>query len=426
MRARVAALAGETFRSLHQHNYRLWFLGQGISQVGYYAQMVALAFLVLELSDSSLVLGIVMSLNFIPGVVLGAWAGVLSDRLDKRKLLLASQSTMLVCALCLGWSVLAGWIDLVWVVVLTSLSGIAFAIDQPARRTIVTELVQDNDLANAVSLNGSLNQGAKIFGPALAGVLLNGIGIGWCFVANGISSIAVLVALVFMDVTAIRRIEPLRRTRGQISEGFRYVCSDRAARLVLVMITAVIVLGHNWNVLLPLFATRDLGGTSATLAVLMGSMSVGALLGGLWLARRTEVGVRLLAHSCIAFGFTSVALALAPSVAVATGAAFVVGAASMVLVNGGAVALQLNAVPKMRGRLMAIFSMILLGGHAIGSVLSGWIAELAGARTALLVGAMASLMAGVAVAAAAAAAQPRGRVMGGHLSSAATHVLRPR
>lgn len=402
MRARLGLIVGETFRSLGHRNFRLWLFGQGISQVGYFAQTVGLALLMLRLSDSGAVLGLVLSLNFVPCLVVGPWAGVLSDRLDKRRLLIVTQSVMMVCALWLGWLVLSDVITLPWVVVVAALGGFAFAFDQPARRTIVTELVADDDAANAVSLSGALNQAAKVIGPTVAAVLVDGIGIGWCFLVNGISSIAVLAALVAVDTAAMRRTAPVPRARGQISAGFRYLWSDPAARGVLVMLAVVMTLGFNWNVLLPLLATRDLGGTSATFALLTGSMSLGSLLGLLWLARRTDVDLGLLARSCIAFGVTSIGLSFAPSSIVATVAAFGVGVTSMVLVNGGLIALQLGAVPTMRGRVMAIFGMVVLGGYAIGSPLAGWIADLAGTRSSLFIGAVTSLIAGLAVAATAA------------------------
>ncbi|MGE3327730.1 MAG: MFS transporter [Acidimicrobiia bacterium] len=397
MRAKFATILDETFRSCRQRNFRLWFIGQSISQVGYFAQVVAMALLVLDLTASGTVLGLVVSLSFIPNLVVGPWAGVLSDRLDKRRFLIVTQTTMMLCAVWLGWLVLSGRVTLGWVLGLATLGGIAYAFDGPARRTIVTELVDQVDAANAVSLNGALNQAAKLVGPAVAGLLVDSIGIAWCFLANGMSSVAVVAALVAMDPQAMHRSPPIPRARGQIAEGFRYIREDRSACLILLMLVATTLLGMNWNVLLPLLATRDLGGSSSTLALLMAVMSGGSLLGVLWLARRSVVSPRALAQFCIAFGAASAWLSLAPSVLIAALAAFAVGTTSMLVFNGGVVALQLGAIDVMRGRVMAIFTMLVVGGYALGSSLSGWIAQVSNARVALLVGAITSSFAGIVV-----------------------------
>lgn len=400
VRPAVSTVLEETFRSFRQPNYRLWFVGQGISQVGFFAQIVALALLVLNLTDDGAVLGAVMALYFVPNLVVGPWAGVLSDRLDKRRLLVITQATMMACALALGGLVLANQASLGVVIALAALTGVAFAFDQPARRTIVTELVDDDTAANAVTLNGALGQAAKLVGPAVAGVLVATVGIGWCFVLNGISSLAVLAALAAMDTTAIRHTPPLPRAPGQIIEGFRYLWTDHTARMLLGVLGVVTLVGFNWNVLLPLLAIRDLEGSSATVAVLMAAMSIGSLAGILWLARHGQLPATALAYSCVAFGIASLMLAVAPTIALATVASLLVGVTSMVLFNGGVVALQLGAAPAMRGRMMAMFGMIVLGGHALGSPTSGWIAQTLGTRTALTIGAVTSITIGLAAIAA--------------------------
>lgn len=387
---------GQTFRSLRIRNYRLWFVGQSISTVGFHAQVLGLAVLVLALTDSGTTLGWVMALYFIPNLLVGPWAGVLCDRMEKRRLLIATQTTMMVSALLLGGLVLADAATLTWIVVLAGTTGLAFAFDQPARRTIVTELVDADIAANAVTLNGALGQGAKLVGPAVAGVLVGTVGVGWCFMFNGASFVAVLAALIRMDPYAIQRTPPVARERGQVVEGFRLLWANHTARWLIALLAGVVFAGFNWNVLLPLLAERQLGGGAGTLAVLLGALSAGSLAGVLGLARRGQIPEVAVARGCIAMGLSSVALGAAPNVWFAVAASFVVGAMSMVLFNGALVILQLDAAPAVRGRTMAMFSMVVLGGRGIGSPVSGWIAQVLSARGAIAFGGIVSAALGLA------------------------------
>lgn len=387
--------AGESLRSLRIRNFRLWFIGQGISMIGFWGQAVAQALLVLDLTGSGSMLGFVTALRFAPILVVGPWAGVLSDRIDKRLVMLATQSSMMVFTLALGILVLTNTVTIGWVIALSALTGAAWAFDQPSRRTIVTELVGDDDATNAVSLNSALVHIAKVLGPSIAGLLIVVAGIGWCFVLNAATSVAVLIALLRMNGAEMSRSVPMKRGKGQIREGFNYVWTDRQLRLPMAMIGVVGVLSFNWNVLLPLFATRDLNGTAATYALLMGSMSVGSISGALWLARQRTVDLRFLAISCIAFGSTSTLLAVVPTVLGAVVCGWMVGASSMVYTNATVTSVQLGALPEMRGRVMSVFSMIWLGGLAIGGPIAGWLAERLTARSTLGFGACAATATGL-------------------------------
>lgn len=385
-----------TFRSFAFGNYRLWFAGQTVSQVGFWMQVVAQAILVLDLTDSGKMLGIVAGLQFVPMLLVGAWAGVLSDRVDKRRMMMVTQSAMMLCAFVLGVVVLTNTVTVTWVLVLAGLSGFGLAFDQPVRRTIVTEIVDEASTANAVSLNGGLNHISKAIGPLLASVLIDFVGVGWCFVLNAASSIVVIAALARMDVDQIRRPERLARRGGQIRDGFRHSWNNIGVRVPLLLLGTTATLSFNWNVLFPLLATRDLDGSAHVYALLMGAMSVGGLAGSIWLARRRIIDTALLSLMTIIYGAASLVLATAPTVALAMLVVVPIGASSMILFNGGAARLQLSVAPNLRGRVMSIFSIIVLGGIAIGGPVSGWIAEQMGARTSIAIGGAIAVATGAA------------------------------
>jgi MFS family permease len=384
-----------TFRSLAHRNFRLLFTGMAVSMVGTWLQFIAQALLVLRLTDSGVALGIVTAAQFGPILLFGAWAGVLCDRVDKRRLMFATQAAMMVLAVALGVLVLSGRATIGVVYVFAGLTGVAIAFDNPVRRTILTELVDDDDLHNAVSLNSAVITASKIVGPALAAVLVSTVGIGWCFVLNGLSFVAVLWALRAMDGREIRSSERLPKAKGQIRAGLAYVWSQPDLRVPLLMMSVIATLAFNWHVLIPLLATRDLGGDSTTYAVLTTAMSIGSMAGALLLARRRVVDTHFLARGCVLFGLASLALSLAPNLAVACVTGVIVGASGIALLSGTMTLLQLGAVPVMRGRVMALFSIVFLGSTPVGGPLSGWVAEHLGSRVAIGMGAVAALTTGV-------------------------------
>jgi MFS family permease len=392
--SRLTSVTSDTFRSLGVRNFRLWFVGQTISLVGYYGQTVALSLLVLELTGSGTVLGLVAALQYLPIVIFSPWAGVLSDRYDKRRLLLVTQLALLLTALVMGVAVVGGWVTVAWLVILVVASGTAFAFDQPSRRTFVVELVGTDDVANAVSLNGAVNNGAKILGPLVAGAIVAVWGIGWCFVVNAVTSIAVVVALAWMDRSAMRTTAPVPRRPGQLREGIRYGWAHREIRSAMALLAFAAALSFNWAVLLPLLATQTFGGSAGTYAALLAAMNVGSVGGTLWLARRRSVRLRLLGVACVMLGTALAGMAVAPGLITASAAAVAVGAASMLLVNAVVVQIQLAAAPAMRGRVVGVFSMVMFGAVGVGNQVSGWIAERHGARVGLAVSAVAALVVG--------------------------------
>lgn len=393
---------GSAFRSLRVRNFRLWFVGQGISQMGYFSQTIALAVFTLNLTDNGTAVGIVTSVYFLPILVVGPWAGVVSDRVDKRRVLLCTQTAMMAFSFLLGILALGGWATYASTVVVAVLNGIAGAFDQPPRRTIVTELVDEADGANAIALNTALNQAGKVVGPAVAGVLVSTVGVGWCFVANGVSSLAVIGALLLMDPTKIAAPTVIARTKGQIADGFRYAWSHADIRLLLAVLGALAAFSYNWTVILPILVERDFQDPTSSFAVLMTAMSVGSFLAVLRLARHAVLGLHTLAVGGTIFGLVSLVMAVIPNVILATPVMLAIGMLSMILFNGGTVALQLAPPPSMRGRVMAIYSMVVLGAYALGGIASGWMAEVFGARPAIVFGGVTAVLISLALGVAAA------------------------
>jgi len=395
MTERISLAAKETFRSLRGRNFRLFFVGQALSQTGTWLQLIAQTLLVLQLTHSGVALGLVTAAQFLPVLVLGAWAGVVTDRVDKRTLMTVTQTAMMAFAVALGGLVLSGHATVNWVYFIAFLGGLANAFDNPARRVLVNELVEERDVANAVSLNATLMTGSRMVGPALAGFLIATVGIGWCFVLNGVSFVAVLVALWRMDPAAMRiGVRAPKGEKGQLRAGLRYVWATETLRVPLLMLAVVATLAYNFQVLTPLLAVRTLGGGTTGYTVLASVMSAGSVLGSLWLARRSHLTTRFLAIACVAFGAATTLLALAPSLALAAACGLLVGMTSIVMLSGTNAVLQLTASPEMRGRVLALFTVVFLGSTPIGGPIAGWVAEHIGVRAALGMGASSALLAG--------------------------------
>lgn len=389
------SITDRTFPSFRLRNYRLWTGGQMVSMIGFFMQSVAQALLVLQLTNNGTVLGLVTALQFLPVFVVGPWAGLLSDRLDHRRLITTTQTVMMGSALALGIITLTGRASVAAVIILAAITGTANAFDQPTRRTFVLELVPPEMAANAVSLNGSVNNLAKIIGPALAGVAAVTLGLGWCFIINAVTFLALIAALRRIDPSEIHRSPRLAPAKGQIREGFRWIWATTAVRRQFAVLGFVAVVAWNWNVLVPMFATRELGGDGGTYGLIMAVMGVGSIAGTIWLARRPKVSDAVIYAGCGLLGAATFALGLAPNVLLACAAAGLVGVGSMIMFNGSIVSLQLGSPAELRGRVMAVFTMVVLGNHAFGGPLSGWAAERFGTRAALLGSGIVATTAGV-------------------------------
>jgi MFS family permease len=394
MTRRLRLATAETFRSLRQRNFRLFFVGQVISQAGTWVQSVALVWLVLTLTHSGVALGVTTALQFLPVLVLGPWAGLAADRFDNRRLLIVSQTLAGFQALAMGALVLAGAISVPLIYALTLVFGFITALDNPVRRSFVVELVESADVPNAVGLNSALMTGSRVVGPALAGVLIAGVGVGWCFVVNALSYVAVLIALTRMEPAGFRRPERRTRARRQLREGFAYIWRTPQLRLPILLVAVIGTFAFNYPVLLPLLAERTLHGNASTFTLLYSTMSVGSLAGALVVARRTWVGGRWLARAALAFAAALGLLALAPTLPLALAATIPVGYAGIMVLSGSNSALQLHARPDMRGRVNALFSVVFLGSTPIGGPVAGWVAEHLGVRAGLGLGALSTALAG--------------------------------
>jgi MFS family permease len=379
-----------TLDSLTVPNYRRYFAGQVVSATGNWMQMVAEAWLIVQLTHSGAALGITVGLQFLPILLLGALGGVFVDRCDKRRLLMVTQALMAVPAVML-WGLTASGEIAVWMVYLLVLvRGTILAVDNPARQTFVMELVGPAKVVNAVSLNSVIIHTSRIAGPMLAGGVIALVGVAPCFLFNALSFAAMLVALHGMDVRRLRTPERAPRRSGQVRAAVAQVRRDPNLRIPLLMMVAIGMLSFNFQVLLPLFAEFTWHGTATTYAVLMAAMGVGSIVGALISGFRGNVTGRLLVASAALFGTGQLAAAVAPSEWVQLLVLAPVGAASVTFAAGVNSSLQL-AAGDMRGRVMALYSVVFLGSTPIGAPIVGALAEQFGPRFGLAVGGVAAL-----------------------------------
>ena len=377
-----------TFRSLRIRNYRLFATGQVVSLTGTWAQRVAQDWLVLELSDNSgVALGVVTGLQLLPVLLFGMYGGVLADRYDKRRLLIGAQAVMAVFALCLAALDLSGAVQLWHVFALAFALGMATAVDTPVRQAFVVEMVGPDDVPNAVSLNSVTFNTARIVGPALAGVAIAAVGTGWVFLANTLSYAAVLLGLRAMRTDQLQPSPPLAKGKGQAREGLRYVRSRPDLLVVILLVAAVGTLGLNFSVTLALVTTEVFGRGSGSYALLLSALATGSLLGALASARRTgPPRQRRLFLAALTFGLLEVAVGLAPSYALMVALLVPTGAAVLAFSTTANAIVQLGSAPQVRGRVMALYILVFLGGTPLGAPLIGFVADVLGPRAGLLLG----------------------------------------
>jgi MFS family permease len=391
---RLRLATHDTFRSLSIRSFRLFFVGQSVSQVGNWLGLIAQTLLVLELTDSGIALGLLAAVQFGPVLLLGAFAGLVADRSDKRKLLLVVQSVAMAQSFVLASLAFMDHPPVWAIYLVASIGGLTTAFDNPARRSFVVELVPESEITNAVSLNSALMTGSRVVGPALGGLLVASAGFGWAFLLDGLSYVAVLVALHRIDPRTIRKAPVAPRGRGQIRDGLRYAMSVPELRVPLVMMALIGTLAFNFQTVIPLFAERDLGGDHLTFSLLMSVVSIGSLGGALAAARRDDVGVRTVSLAAAGFGGSMLALAVAPNQPVAFAVGVVMGLTSITFMTTSTAIVQLRADPMMRGRVLALQAIVFLGSTPIGGPIVGATSEHFGARWGLTVGAVACLVAG--------------------------------
>ncbi|MGV9826743.1 MFS transporter [Gordonia sp. NPDC003429] len=382
-----APSASGAFASLSVYNYRLYFTGQAVSLIGTWMQATAQAWLVLTLSGSTSTLGVIVALQAVPILVIGPYAGVVADRVDRRTLMIALQSVMGVLAAVLAVLTFGGWVRVWQIAVLALLLGLNNAFENPARQAFIHQIVGTDLIRNAVTLNSVMVNAARSVGPAVAGVLLAAAGAGWCFAINAASFVAVVASLAMMRTAEITEEQPVARAKGQLREGLRYVADKPVLWVPLLMMGLVGTLAYEFQVSLPAAARDVFDGGPQAFGFMTSSMGVGAVVGGLIVAARGTTGLRTLVIASTGFGVTIALTAAAPTLWMAIAALFFVGWLSVSFMSTGNATLQLNSEPRMRGRVMSLWSVAFMGSTPIGGPLIGWIIEVAGARAGLAVGA---------------------------------------
>jgi MFS family permease len=388
---RLRLATDDTFRSLRIRNFRLFFTGQLISQIGNWLTLIAQTLLVLKLTDSGVALGLLAAAQFGPVLLFGAFAGLIADRSDKRKLLLIVQTFAMAQSFALATLAFQDHPPVWAIYVIAAFGGMATAFDNPARRSFVVEMVPEDQITNAVSLNSALMTGSRIIGPALGGLLVATVGFGWAFLLDGVSYLAVLAGLRMIDPSKVRPAPVTPRGKGQVRAGFAYAWSIAELRVPLLMMTVIGTLAFNFQTVLPLFAVRDLDGRELTFSLLMSVVSVGSLVGALRSARRTNVSVHTVSLAAGGFGASMLALAIAPNQPIAFAVGVVMGFTSISFMTASTAIVQLRADPMMRGRVLALQAMVFLGSTPIGGPILGAVCDRFGARYGLAVGAVATL-----------------------------------
>jgi len=389
---RVIRVGRTTFASLSVPNYRRYYSGQAISLIGTWMQMTAQAWLVLTLMHSSTALGAVVALQTLPVLLLAPYGGVIADRVDKRRMMIALQSAMGVQALVLGLLTVTGLVQVWEIGVLAVILGVNNAFENPSRQSFMLEMVGPEHLRNAVSLNSVLVNVARTVGPAVAGILIASVGEGVCFLANAASFAAVVGSLLTMDLSALNPSKPAPRARGQLREGFAYIRRTPELAVPLLMMAVVGCLTYEFQVSLPVMASRGLHAGARGFGFMTAAMGIGAVLGGLLVAAGGKTGLRPLVVAAWIFGVAVSLAALAPTLGLELGALALTGAASISFMATGNSTLQLNAAPSMRGRVMSLWFVAFQGSTPIGGPIVGLTMAVLGARAGLGLGAVTCLV----------------------------------
>jgi MFS family permease len=380
-----------TFRSLGQRNVRLFFAGMLVSNMGTWMQSTAQGWLVYRLSGQGTSLGLVLACQFLPLLVLGPWAGVLADRMNRRRLTIGTQAGMAAQALVLGVLDLSGNVSLPLVYALALVLGVLNAVDNPARRSLVTEMVDEEDIPNVLSLNTAVMTGSRVFGPALAALLVGLVGTGWCFIANGLSFLAVLASLLLMNSAQLRTATPAPRGGQPLREGLRFVWRDPVLRSTFIILTVVSTFAFNYGVSLLLVSSRNLGGGVAAFGLLLAVTSVGSFAGSLVIASRQRIGAREMLAALIVLGTFSTLMGVAPTLAVAFVLAIPLGMGGAGYIASTNGIILPRVPPHMRGRVLALQATAFLGSTPIGAPITGWIGDHFGAGWSIAYGGLIAL-----------------------------------
>jgi MFS family permease len=390
-----ARLAGGTFRSLRGFNYRMWAIGALVSNVGTWMQRTAQDWIVLTqlTHKNATAVGVVMSLQFGPQVLMLPWSGYAADHFDRRKLLFATQAAMGALALGLGLFTITGIVQLWHVYVFAFLLGCVTAFDSPARQTFVSDLVSEADVPNAVGLNSTSFNSARMIGPAVAGVLIASVGTGWVFLLNAASFVAVLGSLIFLRKSELRQKPRATRASGGLVEGFAYVWRRPDLRALFSMLFLFGTFGLNFPIFISTMAVTVFHKGAGQFGLATSVMAIGSVTGALLSARRAKPRIGVLVYGACIFGVGLTLAACMPTYALFCAALVVIGVSAQTFTTTAISVTQLSTDPAMRGRVMAILLAITLGGTPLGAPIVGWVADAWGPRWGLGVGAAAGFSA---------------------------------
>ncbi|MFA6353577.1 MAG: MFS transporter [Candidatus Paceibacterota bacterium] len=383
----------KTFESLKIRNYRLYFIGQSISLPGTWMQTVAQSWLVLKLTGSGTALGLVLALQYLPMLILGPWGGLLVDRFPKRKLLFFTQSAYGIFALILGILVLIGTVQLWMIYIFAFCLGLINTVDNPTRQTFAVEMVSKDKLHNAIVLNSIEINLARVVGPALAGILILSVGIGFCFILNAISFIGVIISLSMMHSKELFPSPLVKKKKGQVIEGLKYVKNSPVIKDTIIMMAIIGTLTYEFSVSLPLLTQSTFHGDAGTFTLLTSSIGIGAVIGGLFIASRKKTGSVTIVTGAFFLGLFVLGASMAQNILMAILLLIGVGFFSIYFNSSGNTTIQLESSPSMRGRVMALWAVASLGSTPIGSPIIGWVGEHMGARYCVALGGVAAIVA---------------------------------
>ena len=382
-----------TFRSFSSRNFRLFFAGQLLSTIGNWLTTVAATLFVLHLTDSGIAVGVLTAFQFAPMLLFGLWAGVVVDRVDKRKLLVVTQLIAACQSAAFAFLAFSGDPPLVAIYGVALVGGFVVSIDTTARRAFVVEMVDEDMVVNAVSLNSALMTSGRVIGPVVAGVLIALVGYGWCFALDALSYLGPTTALLMMRASELRRAPVLVRAKHQVRDGLRYVRATPELWLPIVMTAIISTFTLNTQVVMPLLVTDTFSSTPTVFTILFSVLSIGSLLGALWMARRATLGLTQTVINATLLGAAALGMAAAPNLGVAFLVALVFGLGMTAFITASTSNVQLAADPDKRGRVLALQSVVLIGSTPIGGPILGVVCEAWGARAGLLLGGVACLLA---------------------------------
>ena len=382
------------FSALVEPNYRKYLAGSFVSNIGTWMQRIAQDWLVLELSGGSgLAVGITTGLQFLPMLLLSPYGGLIADRFNKQQILKITQSWLALCAAALGVLAVTGLATTEHVYVIAFAFGLGTAFDNPARQSFVSEVAGPDHLPNAIGLNSATFHAGRLVGPALAGLLIGVVGSGWAILANALSYAAFIAALLMLDRRLLRTTPPSPRAKRQIREALAYLRSKPSMVLVMWVVFFVGIFGMNFQMTSVLMAQQEFHRNAQAYGILVTLMAAGSLAGALTAARRrSRPSPRLVVGMAVIFGLVVAASGLMPTYAAYAAVLPILGLVTLLTLTAANASIQLTVDPLRRGRVMALYIMVLMGGTAIGSPILGWVAESMGPRWALIGGGAATVL----------------------------------